>query len=133
MGGGGARRGRLAQVQENDKPVLIYSTFPSPEAAEAVGRELVERRLAACVNILPGMTSIYRWEGAIARDSEAVMIIKTRGNLAEKVIEAVKARHSYTNPALVVLPILDGSADYLRWLSGETAPEQDGGGEAGGA
>jgi periplasmic divalent cation tolerance protein len=133
MGGGGARRGRLAQVQENDKPVLIYSTFPSPEAAEAVGRELVERRLAACVNILPGMTSIYRWEGAIARDSEAVMIIKTRGSLAEKVIEAVKARHSYTNPALVVLPILDGSADYLRWLSGETAPEQDGGGEAGGA
>ncbi len=50
-------------MQENDKPVLIYSTFPSPEAAEAVGRELVERRLAACVNILPGMTSIYRWEG----------------------------------------------------------------------
>ena len=68
-------------MQENDKPVLIYSTFPSPEAAEAVGRELVEGRLAACVNILPGMTSIYRWEGAIARDSEAVMIIKTRRDL----------------------------------------------------
>jgi periplasmic divalent cation tolerance protein len=133
MGGGGARRGRLAQVQENDKPVLIYSTFPAPEAAEAVGRELVERRLAACVNILPGMTSIYRWEGAIARDSEAVMIIKTRGSLAEKVIDAVKARHSYTNPALVVLPILGGSADYLRWLNDETAPEQGGGGEASGA
>jgi periplasmic divalent cation tolerance protein len=110
-------------VQENNKPVLIYSTFPSPEAAEAVGRELVERRLAACVNILPGMTSIYRWEGAIARDSEAVMIIKTRGSLAEKVIESVKARHSYTNPALVVLPILHGSAEYLRWLNDETAPE----------
>ena len=108
-------------MQENDKPVLIYSTFPSPEAAEAVGRELVERRLAACVNILPGMTSIYRWEGAIARDSEAVMIIKTRGSLAETVIGAVKARHSYTNPALIVLPILDGSADYLRWLGEETA------------
>jgi periplasmic divalent cation tolerance protein len=126
MGGGGARRGRLAQVQENDKPVLIYSTFPSPEAAEAVGRELVERRLAACVNILPGMTSIYRWEGAIARDSEAVMIVKTRGSLADKVIEAVKARHSYTNPALVVLPILDGSPEYLRWLGEETAaPDND--------
>ena len=55
--------------------------FPSLEAAEAVGRELVERRLAACVNILPGMTSIYRWEGAIARDSEVVMIIKTRQSL----------------------------------------------------
>jgi len=121
MGDGGARRGRLAQVQENDKPVLIYSTFPSPEAAEAVGRELVDRRLAACVNILPGMTSIYRWEGAVARDSEAVMIVKTRGSLADRVIDVVKARHSYRNPALVVLPILGGSADYLHWRGEETA------------
>lgn len=109
-------------MQENDKPVLIYSTFPSPEAAEAVGRELVEQRLAACVNILPGMTSIYRWEGAIARDSEAVLIIKTRQSLVAGAIVEVKARHSYTNPALVVLPIIGGSADYLRWLDEETAP-----------
>jgi periplasmic divalent cation tolerance protein len=110
-------------VQENDKPVLIYSTFPSPEAAEAVGRELVEQRLAACVNILPGMISIYRWEGAIARDGEAVMIIKTRQSLAAAAMEAVKARHSYTNPALLVLPIIDGAEAYLRWLGQETAPE----------
>jgi periplasmic divalent cation tolerance protein len=124
--GSGARRGRLAQVQENDKPVLIYSTYPSPEAAEAVGRELVERRLAACVNILPGMTSIYRWEGALARDREAVMIIKTQESLSGQVIEAVKSRHIYTNPALVVLPILGGSAEYLRWLEAETtAKEQE--------
>ncbi|HEY8247420.1 MAG TPA: divalent-cation tolerance protein CutA [Hyphomicrobium sp.] len=113
-------------MQGNDKPVLIYTTFPSPAAAEAVGRELVEGRLAACVNILPGMTSIYRWEGAIALDSEVVMIIKTRETLAGTVIEAVKARHTYTNPALIVLPILDGSADYLRWLGEETGePDKD--------
>ena len=87
-------------MQENDKPVLIYSTFPSPEAAEAVGQQLVAARLAACVNILPGMTSIYRWEGAIARESEAVMIIKTRASLALRVMEMVKASHSYANPAL---------------------------------
>jgi periplasmic divalent cation tolerance protein len=112
-------------VQENDKPVLIYSTFPSPEAAETVGQELVTARLAACVNILPGMTSIYRWEGAIARASEAVMIIKTRASLAVRVMEMVKAGHSYTNPALVVLPILGGSEDYLRWLDEETAAGSD--------
>jgi periplasmic divalent cation tolerance protein len=113
-------------VQENDKPVLIYSTFPSPEAAEAVGRELVERRLAACINILPSMTSIYRWESAIERDSEAVMIIKTRGSLTGSVIDTVKARHPYTNPALLVLPTIDGSQDYVRWLMEETqAPEAD--------
>jgi hypothetical protein len=56
-------------VQENDKPVLIYSTFPTPEAAAAVGNALVEGRLAACVNIIPGMTSIYRWEGKIAKEA----------------------------------------------------------------
>ena len=105
-------------MQENDKPVLIYSTFPSPEAAEAVGRELVERRLAACVNILPGMTSIYRWEGAIARDSEVVMIIKTRAGLADPTIEAVKARHTLYEPgAARAVPIIGGSADYLSWLA----------------
>ncbi|MEO8419674.1 MAG: divalent-cation tolerance protein CutA [Hyphomicrobium sp.] len=112
-------------MQENDKPVLIYSTFPSPEAAEAVGQQLVEARLAACVNILPGMTSIYRWEGATARESEAVMIIKTRTSLALGVMETVKANHSYANPALVVLPILGGSADYLRWLEEQTAAESE--------
>jgi periplasmic divalent cation tolerance protein len=112
-------------VQENNKPVLIYSTFPSSEAAEAVGRQLVEQRLAACVNILPGMTSIYRWEGAIARDGEVVMIIKTREELAPSVIGVVKSHHSYTNPALVVLPIVDGSADYLSWLLAETVPESN--------
>lgn len=110
-------------MQENDKPVLIYSTFPSPEAAEAVGRELVERRLAACINILPAMTSIYRWENAIVRDSEAVMIIKTRQSLAGAAMEAAKTMHTYANPALIVLPILDGSQAYLRWLMDETQPE----------
>ena len=113
-------------MTENDKPVLIYSTFPSTEAAEAVGRELVERRLAACINILPGMTSIYRWDGAIAHDSEVVMLIKTRQTLAAAVIDATRARHSYANPALIVLPIIEGSPDYLSWLMAETqAPPKD--------
>jgi len=110
-------------VQENDKPVLIYSTFPSPEAAAEVGKELVEARLAGCVNIIPGMRSIYRWEGRIAQDNEAVMIIKTRASLARAVIGAAKRRHSYTNPALLVIPLDGGSADYLGWLMQETAPE----------
>jgi periplasmic divalent cation tolerance protein len=120
----GTKAWRLAQVQENDKPVLVYSTFPSAESAELVGGHLVERRLAACVNILPGMTSIYRWEGKIARDSEAVMIIKTRASLAEAVIGAVKAEHPYTNPALLVIAIESGAAKYLAWLIEETAARE---------
>ena len=110
-------------MQENDKPVLIYSTFPSPEAAAEVGNELVEARLAACVNILPGMTSIYRWEGKIAKDNEAVMIIKTRASLAEATVAATRRRHSYTNPALLVIPVEAGSADYLGWLMQGTRPK----------
>jgi len=107
-------------VQENDKPVLIYSTFPSPESADLAGKGLVEAHLAACVNIIPGMTSIYRWEGKIERGSEAVMIIKTRKGLVEAVIAAVKEQHPYTNPALLELPVGGGSADYLAWLIEET-------------
>jgi periplasmic divalent cation tolerance protein len=107
---------RLAQVQQNDKPVLVYSTFPTTEAAEAIGTHLVEQRLAACVNILAPMSSIYRWDGKIVRDSEAVMIIKTRGSLVEALMAAVRSLHSYSNPALVVLPLEGGSSDYIAWL-----------------
>ncbi len=112
-------------MQENDKLVLIYSTFPSAEAAESVGNALVELQLAACVNILPGMTSIYRWEGEIKRDNEAVMIIKTRKGVAEAAIAAVKERHAYTNPAVLLLPIDGGSADYLAWLIAGTRASED--------
>ncbi len=105
---------------ENDKPIIVYSTFPNVASAESVGGGLVERKLAACVNILPGMTSIYRWEGKVARDSEVVMIIKTRAGLVDAVIAAVKAEHPYTNPALLVIPIEGGAEPYLAWLLEET-------------
>jgi periplasmic divalent cation tolerance protein len=108
-------------VQGNDKPVLIYSTFPSTESADRAGSGLVEGRLAACVNIIGGMTSVYRWEGRIERGSEAVMIIKTRASLADTVVARVKEQHPYTNPALLVVPVEGGSGDYLAWLMEETA------------
>ena len=108
-------------MQENDKAVLVYTTFPSPEAAEAVGAALVDAGLAACVNILPGMTSIYLWDGARQRDAEAVMIVKTRRALAERVMADIRARHTYETPALIVLPVEGGSADYLAWIVAQTA------------
>ena len=110
-------------MPENNKAVLIYSTFPSPETAEEIGRGLVEEGLCACVNVIAGMTSIYRWEGKIARDSEAVMIIKTRKDLVDAVIGAVRKRHPYSNPALLTVPVDGGSADYLAWLVAETTQE----------
>lgn len=107
-------------MQENDKAVLVYATFPSLETAETEGAALVDAGLAACVNILPGMISIYIWNGARHRDAEVVMVIKTRGSLAERVIEQVRARHPYETPALLVLPVEGGSAQYLAWLMDQT-------------
>lgn len=107
-------------MDPNDKAVLIYATYPDPETAEAEGRALVEAGLAACVNILPGMVSVYRWEGAVERSEECVMIIKTRAVLADAAIAAAKGRHPYTTPAFVILPVEGGSADYLDWIVAST-------------
>ncbi len=86
-----------------ERAVLVYTTWPSIVEAEAAGRAIVERRLAACVNILPGMISHYWWESKIERAEEVVMMIKTRAALADQVSAAVKELHSYTTPAVMVL------------------------------
>ena len=104
-----------------ERAVFVYTTYPAIVEAERAGRALVERRLCACVNILPGMVSYYWWQGAIERGDEVVMIIKTRASLAERVRAAVKEMHSYTTPAILVLPIEGGEPGYLDWLMQETA------------
>lgn len=104
----------------HQRAVFVYTTYPSVVEAERIGRTLVERRLCACVNILPGMVSLYWWQGAIERGEEAVMIIKTRAALAEAVRAAVKEMHSYTTPAILVLPIETVDPDYHAWIVAET-------------
>ena len=103
-----------------DRAVFVYTTYPSIVEAEAAGRQLLERRLCACVNILPGMVSLYWWQGAIDRGEEVVMIIKSRASLAETVRAAVRQMHSYTTPAILVIPIDKVDADYNAWLMAET-------------
>ena len=103
-----------------ERIVFVYTTYPSAVEAEQTGRSLVERNLAACVNILPGMISHYRWQGAIERGEETVMIIKTRASLAERVSAAVKEMHSYSMPAILVIPIESVDQAYLGWLLAET-------------
>jgi len=101
--------------------VLVYCTTASPEQAESIGRTLVEERLAACVNILPGMRSIYHWQGAIETATEAVLIAKTRTDLAEALLARIKALHTYEVPCAVVLPIQGGLPEFLGWIDTETA------------
>ena len=108
-------------MQENDKVVLVYSTFPTLEAAESTGGSLVERGLAACVNIIPGMTAIYVWQGQRQRDTEIVMIVKTRASLAGVVMEEMRKSHPYETPAMIVLPVEGGSGPFLTWVLGQTA------------
>jgi periplasmic divalent cation tolerance protein len=104
-----------------ERAVLVYTTYPTIVEAERAGRAIVERRLAACVNILPGMVSHYWWQGNVERGEEVVMIIKTRASLADRVAAAVKEQHSYTTPAVLVLPVEHVDPAYSDWLMAETA------------
>ena len=103
-----------------ERAVLVYTTYPSIVEAEQAGRALVEQRLCACVNILPGMVSLYWWQGKVDRGEEVVMVIKTRASLAEPVRAAVKQMHSYTTPAILVLPVESVDPDYHAWIVAET-------------
>jgi periplasmic divalent cation tolerance protein len=105
-----------------ERAVFVYTTYPSVVEAEKSGRAIVERRLAACVNILPGMISHYWWQGALERGEEVVMIIKTRASLAEAVRQAVKEMHSYETPAILVIPLESVDQSYLGWIMQETEP-----------
>jgi periplasmic divalent cation tolerance protein len=107
-----------------ERAVFVYTTYPSLVEAERAGRRIVERRLAACVNILPGMISHYWWEGKVERGEEVVMIFKTRAALAEAVRVAVKETHPYTTPAIVVLAVEGGDPGYLGWVLAETESDK---------
>jgi len=109
-----------------ERAVFVYTTYPSVVEAEEAGRALVEQRLCACVNILPGMVSYYWWNGALERGEEAVMIIKTRASLSEQVSAAVKEMHSYDTPAILVIPIESVEQTYFAWLLAETTPAASG-------
>jgi periplasmic divalent cation tolerance protein len=106
--------------------VLIYITASSREEADKIGALLVEERLAACVNIVEGMSSIYRWEGRIHIKREVVVIAKTVADLVEKINLRVNSVHSYTVPCIVSIPITGGNPDFLKWIEDETVNMEKG-------
>lgn len=99
---------------------LIYSTFPDEDSAARVGEALVQSHLAACVNIIPGMKSIYRWEGKIQSDQEVVLIAKTRTEKRFAAQDYIVHHHPNKVPAVISMPIVAGHEPYLDWLIKET-------------
>ena len=98
----------------------VYLTFPDVASAERIGRMLVDERLVACVNILPGGLSLYRWQGEVERDSEVVAFAKTRAERVPAVARRVRELHPYDVPCVVALTIDGGDGAYLRWIGDET-------------
>ena len=102
--------------------VVVLSTVGTAEDASRIARALVERRLAACVNVVPGVRSVYRWQGRVEEDDERLLVIKTRRERFEALREALLALHPYELPEAIVLPIEAGHAPYLAWLDESVAP-----------
>lgn len=98
------------------RPIVALSTASSVEDAEFIARELVERRLAACVNIVPGVSSIYRWRGEVERSEEVQLVIKTSAERFEALREALLKLHTYELPELVAIEVKAGHPPYLAWL-----------------
>lgn len=102
--------------------VSVYVTCPSETVAERIARDLLEQRLVACANIVPGVRSLYRWEGRVEDAREVVMFLKTRRALVPRIEAAVRVLHPDKTPCIVAFDLAGGSADYLAWVAEETSP-----------
>ena len=101
------------------EPMVVLMTASSQEEAEKIAQTLVGELLAACVNVIPGVISVYRWEGAVQLDQEWLLVAKTRRDVLDGLVQRVQALHSYDVPELIALPITGGSEAYLRWIDQE--------------
>lgn len=102
------------------EPLLVLTNFPDLVSAEALARELVERKLAACVNLMPGMHAVYRWQGAVELASEVTLLIKSTATRYAELETVIAAAHPYALPEIIALPIVTGLPAYLYWITAET-------------
>jgi periplasmic divalent cation tolerance protein len=104
-------------IHNPQSAIVVLTTTETPQQAEQLAQALVESALAACVQILPPMTSIYRWEGRVERATENLLLIKTLREKYSDVETAIKTHHPYQTPEIMALPVEAGSAEYLSWLA----------------
>lgn len=100
--------------------VVVLVTVPDLETGRTIGRGVVEARLAACCNIVPGVESIYAWEGKVQTDSELLLMLKSRASLVAELTSAVVGMHPYATPEVIAVPVMQGSAPYLQWVLDST-------------
>ena len=105
--------------------IVVFITTADKEEAKLISKVLLEQRKAACVNIVPKISSVYWWKEQIESDKESLLIAKTKAVLLEDVIEVVREVHSYENPEILALPVYGGSPTYLEWLDEALAPEAE--------
>ena len=108
-------------------PFVVLMTAPGLEEAQGLARELVGRRLAACANLLPGVRSVYWWEGALEEAQEVMLVLKTTSERVEDLVRVAEQVHSYDVPEVLALPITGGSGPYLQWLTAEVHEGGEGG------
>lgn len=101
-------------------PVILYITVQNREEGIKIGRTLVDENLAACANVFDGLTSIFRWEGAVQEDGEALLVAKTDRTLVDAATDLVKLEHSYDCPCVVAIPIVGGNQQFIDWIGEET-------------
>lgn len=110
-------------MHSSDDPtaVVVLTTMPDEESAGGLAARLLEDRAIACANIVPGITSVYRWEGEVRRDPEVLVVMKTSATQAEELTARIGAMHPYDVPEVLVLPVSGGHAPYLEWVAAEVA------------
>lgn len=116
----------MSEIKIRNEIVVFITTHDEKEAA-TLARALIEARLAACVNIINGIRSIYRWQGKVEENAEVLMIVKTRQDLFDPLAERVRELHSYDVPEIIAVPVTRGSEAYLRWINNSTGQEITGG------
>jgi periplasmic divalent cation tolerance protein len=103
-----------------EQPLLVLTNLPDTDTAKAIARQIVERRLAACVNMLPQVKSVYQWNGAVEEANEITLLIKTTQGRYADLEAAIKAAHPYDVPEIIATPIVQGLPQYLDWIENET-------------
>lgn len=106
----------------SSETLVVLCTLPDQESAARIAGTLVEEQLAACVNIVPGLVSIYRWEGAVQQDNEVLLLIKTIAAVYPQLEQRVRTLHPYELPEIIAVPLQTGQADYIQWINNSLIP-----------